>query len=164
MGCMSMAVDKRQVVLLKSLRTNNRFYALVDPESGFKNADAIEEFPEDLLLGIAYPCLEDGLNDFAVIRTTFETIDVFPDDQELRTEMMHIIGDARGNLVRRLEELRDRLRSGMAYFLGTDYREFKEHILHMASRGGIRRTLDNMMKLDIFESVAKAEAGMHGGM
>src|SRR3712207_3669615 len=85
------------VVLLKNLCTNNRFYTLVDPESGFKNADAIEYFPPNLPLGIAYPCLEDGLNDFAVIRTTFETIDVFPDDDELREEMMGIIADARGN-------------------------------------------------------------------
>src|ERR1051325_6484157 len=148
MGCMSMAVDKRQVVLLKSLRTNNRFYALVAPDSGFKNADAIEESPADLLLGIAYPCLEDGLNDFAVIRTTFETIDVFPDDDELRGEMMSIIADARGNLLPRLQELRDRLLSGQAHFLGTDLQEFKDHIVHMATRGAIRRTLDNMMKLD----------------
>jgi len=157
-------VDNRQVVLLKSLRTNNRFYALVSRDSGLKNADAIEGFPEGLLLGIAYPCLEDGLNDFAVIRTTFETIDVFPDDDELRQEMMLIIEDARSNLVRRLEELRDKLKSGQAHFLGTDYQEFKDHILHMAHRGAIRRTLDNMMKLDIFESVSKAEMAMRGGM
>lgn len=155
---MSIAVDNRQVVLLKSLRTNNRFYTLVDPESGFKNADAIADFPPELPLGIAYPCLEDGLNDFAVIRTTFETIDVFPDDQELRVEMMAIIDDARSNLIRRLGELRDRLVSGQAYFLGTDLQEFKDHILHMAHRGTIRRQLDSMMKVDVFESVAKAEA------
>ncbi len=159
---MSIAVDNRQVVLLKSLRTNNRFYALVDPDSGFKNADAIAEFPPDIPLGIAYPCLEDGLNDFAVIRTTFETIDVFPDDDELRTELMGIIDDARGNLVRRLEELRDRLTSGQAHFLGTELQEFKDHIVHMCTKGTIRRTLDNMMKVDVFESVARTGAGRGG--
>lgn len=155
---MSIAVDNRQVVLLKSLRTNNRFYTLVDPESGYKNADAIEDFPPELPLGIAYPCLEDGLNDFAVIRTTFETIDVFPDDDELRVEMMAIIADARSNLTRRLQELRDRFVSGQAYFLGTELQEFKDHVLHMAHRGTIRRQLDSMMKVDVFESVAKTEA------
>src|SRR5881394_3748968 len=98
---MSTAGDNRIVVLLKSLRTNNRFYTLVDPDLGLKNADAIAAFPHDWVLGIAYPCLEDGLNDFAVIRTTFETIDVFPDDEELRVEMMAMIADARNNLVRR---------------------------------------------------------------
>lgn len=160
---MSVAVDNRQVVLLKSLRTNNRFYALVDPDSGYKNADAIAEFPPDIPLGIAYPCLEDGLNDFAVIRTTFETIDVFPDDDELRTELMDIIDDARSNLVRRLQELRDRLTSGQAHFLGTELQEFKDHIVHMCTKGTIRRTLDNMMKVDVFESVARAEAPGRGG-
>ena len=62
---MSTTGDQREVVLLKSLATNNRFYTLVPPESGIKNADAIASFPDDLPLGIAYPCLEDGLNDFA---------------------------------------------------------------------------------------------------
>jgi hypothetical protein len=158
---MSIAVDNRVVVLLKSRRTNNRFYTLVDPESGYKNADAIDDFPPEMPLGIAYPCLEDGLNDFAVIRTTFETIDVFPDDVELRTEMMAIIADARGNLVRRLAELRDRLVEGQAHFLGTDLQEFKDHILHMVHRGTIRRQLDSMMKVDVFESVntANVKAG-----
>jgi hypothetical protein len=156
-------VDKRLVVLLKSLRTNNRFYTLVEPDSGLKNAGAIEDFPPGLPLGIAYPCLEDGLNDFAVIRTTFETIDVFPDDQELREEMMGIIADARANLTKRLEELRDRVRDGQAHFLGTQLQEFKDHVVHMATRGTIRRQLDNMMKVDVFESVAAAES-TRGGM
>lgn len=155
---MSIPADNRQVVLLKSLRTNNRFYTLVTPDSGLKNAGAIEDFPPNLPLGIAYPCLEDGLNDFAVIRTTFETIDVFPDDEDLRGEMMAIIADARGNLVRRLEELRDRIISGQAHFLGTDLQEFKDHVMHLTGRGAIRRTLDNMMKVDVFDSVAKMEA------
>src|SRR5688500_11754905 len=106
---MSNPVDQRQVDLLKSRKTNNRFYTLVPPDSGLKNADTVDEFSPELVLGIAYPCLEDGLNDFAVIRTTFETIDVFPDDEELRLELMGIIKDARGKLVDRLEELRDRI-------------------------------------------------------
>jgi hypothetical protein len=150
------------VVLLKSLETNNRFYTLVSPDSGIRNADAIAHFPPDLPLGIAYPCLEDGLNDFAVIRTTFETLDVFPDDQELRDEMMEIINDARGNLQRRLTELRDTVRTGQAHFLGTDLEEFTASVTHLVQRGTIRKTLDNMMKLDVFESVAVTEATMSG--
>jgi hypothetical protein len=158
MGCMSIAVDNRQVVLLKSLRTKNRFYALVPAESGMRNADTVEDFPPGLALGIAYPCLEDGLNDFAVIRTTFETIDCYPDDQELRSELMAIVDDARGNLVRRLKELRDLISSGQAHFLGTDMREFRDHVVHMTTKGSIRRTLDSMMKVDVFDSVAKADS------
>jgi hypothetical protein len=133
---MSVAVDNRQVVLLKSRRTNNRFYTLVDPESGFRNADAIDEFPEHL---------------------------PFRDDTELLQEMMGIIADSRGNLVRRLKELRDRIVGGQAHFLGTDLQEFKDHVVHMATRGTIRRQLDSMMKVDVFESVSKTEAGMRGG-
>jgi len=154
--------DDRIVVLLKSLETNNRFYTLVKPESGMRNADAIDHFPPDLPLGIAYPCLEDGLNDFAVIRTTFETLDVFPDDEELREEMMDIIDDARGNLKRRLSELRDTVRSGQAHFLGTVLEEFKASVLTQVTKGTTRKMLDNMMKLDVFESVAKTEAATSG--
>src|SRR5213593_1027348 len=117
---MSELNDARQVALLKSLETQNRFYALVDPELGWKNADAIPAFPDDIALGIAYPCLEDGLNDFAVIRTTFETLALFSDDRELRAEMMGIIQEARGNLMRRIGELSHRIGSGQADFLGTD--------------------------------------------
>src|SRR5207249_7527405 len=45
-----------------------------------------------------------------------------------------------------------------AHFLGTNLDEFKESIVHLATRGNIRKTLDNMMKLDVFESVATVEA------
>src|SRR3954452_12254097 len=131
MGCMSIAVDNRQVVLLKSLRTKNRFYALVSAESGMKNADTVEDFASGLALGIAYPCLEDGLNDFAVIRTTFETLDLFPDDDPIRDEMMEIVNDARQNLLRRLHELHDKIQSDTAHFLGTDYNEFKDYSVTM---------------------------------
>jgi hypothetical protein len=149
--------DNRRVALIKSLATNNRFYTLVTPESGIRNAETVAEIPEGLLLGIAYPCLEDGLNDFAVIRTTFETLDLFPEDDPIRDEMMEIINDARGNLLRRLAELRDRIHSKQAHFLGTDYSEFKGYALDMATRGYPRRNLDSMMKLNVFSSVAEAE-------
>jgi hypothetical protein len=158
MAWMNPSADNRKVVLLKSLATSNRFYTLVSSESGYHNADAIAKFPDDLILGIAYPCLEDGLNDFAVIRTTFETIDLFADDQGLRSEMMGIIHDARANLQHRLAELRDRIAVGQAHFLGTDLHEFKESLTHLVERGAIRRTLDNMMKVDVFEFVSEADA------
>jgi hypothetical protein len=149
--------DNRRVALIKSLATNNRFYTLVTPESGIRNADTVEAIPDDLLLGIAYPCLEDGLNDFAVIRTTYETLEYFPDDDAMRVELMEIINEARGKLVRRLTELRDRLGSKRAHFLGTDLEEFRGYVLDIVNRGYPRRNLDSMMKLNVFSSVAEAE-------
>ena len=149
--------DNRRVALIKSLTTNNRFYTLVGPERGIRNADAVERIPDDLLLGIAYPCLEDGLNDFAVIRTTFETLDLFPEDDPIRDEMMDIVDDARGNLLRRLQELHDKIHTFRAHFLGTDYNEFKTYALDIVNRGYPRRNLDSMMKLNVFSSVAEAE-------
>jgi len=154
--------DGRRVALIKSLATNNRFYALVPPEMGIRNADTVAEIPDSLLLGIAYPCLEDGLNDFAVIRTTYETIDYFPDDPDMRAELMEIVEDARAKLVRRLTELRDRIAARRAHFLGTDLDEFKSYALDIITRGYPRRNLDSMMKLNVFTSVAEAEGHAAG--
>ncbi|MCC6729553.1 MAG: hypothetical protein IT208_09485 [Chthonomonadales bacterium] len=154
--------DERRVVLIKSLATNNRFYALVDPASGIRNADTVERIPEELVLGVAYPCLEDGLNDFAVIRTTYETLDLFPDDEEMRHELMQIVTEARGKLCRRLAELRDRIASRSAFFLGTDLEEFKTYALDIMQRGYPRRNLDSMMKLSVFSAVAEAEVHANG--
>ncbi len=150
-------LDNRKVVLLKSEKTNNRFYTLVEPETGIKNADVIHEIPDTLLLGIAYPCLEDGLNDFAVIRTTFETLDYFPGDKEMRDELFDMISDSRTKLSLRLAELKERIAARKAHFLGTDLEEFKSYALDMVHRGYPRRNLDSMMKLDVFSSVAEAE-------
>jgi hypothetical protein len=57
------------------------------------------------VLGIAYPCLEDGLNDFAVVRTAYETLELFSTDDAMRRELHEIISDARRTLIRRLMEL-----------------------------------------------------------
>lgn len=148
--------DQRRVALIKSLATNNRFYVLAEEERGIRNADTVAQIPDDLLLGIAYPCLEDGLNDFAVIRTTFETLEYFSDDDPV-SEMMEIINDARGNLLRRLEELRHKIAINQAHFLGTEYEEFQRFALVIARKGYQRRNLDSMMKLNVFASVAEAE-------
>ncbi len=161
-GSLPIYSDNRRVALIKSVATNNRFYALVRPESGIRNADTVETIPDDLLLGIAYPCLEDGLNDFAVIRTTYETLDYFPDDDEMRKELMEIVNDARTKLVRRLTELRERIRCQRAHFLGTDLEEFKSYAMDIINRGYPRRNLDSMMKLNVFASVAEAEGHANG--
>ena len=48
--------------------------------------------------------------------------------------MMEIINDARGNLRRRLTELRDKIRVGQAHFLGTDLEEFKASFIERSSK------------------------------
>jgi hypothetical protein len=71
--------------------------------------------------------------------------------------MMEIVNDARSNLLRRLTELRDKISSRRAHFLGTDYTEFRSYAFDMVHRGYPRRNLDSMMKLNVFSSVAEAE-------
>jgi hypothetical protein len=149
------ARDEYRVALVKSLATNNRFHALVPRASAIGNAGTVEEMPHDLLLGIAYPCLEDGLNDFAVIRTAYETLDAF-DDEEMRQELGEIIADARRALARRLMELLERVLSGKAHFLGADTQKFKRCALELIQRGCSRHNLDAVMKVNVFTSVAEA--------
>lgn len=149
--------DGHRVALIKSVATGNRFYALVPPGLGIGNADTVEEIPHDLLLGIAYPCLEDALNDFAVIRTAYETLEMFPDDAPLQHELHEIITDARRTLVHRLMELLERIIARRAHFLGTDLEEFKTTALDIMHRGFPRHSLDSMMKVNVFSSVAQAQ-------
>ncbi|HTE19165.1 MAG TPA: hypothetical protein VK689_12385 [Armatimonadota bacterium] len=101
--------------------------------------------------------LEEALNDFAVIRTTLETMDVFPDDEELRAEMMEIIREAQRRLVTRLETLSRRIR--VTRFRSSDLAEFKSTMVRMASHGSARRQLDSLMKVDVFEALSETEGG-----
>jgi hypothetical protein len=78
--------------------------------------------------------LEDALNDLAVIRTTFETLEAFPDDPDLRAELAPLIRDARGSLARRLAESRPAPCGGPAGAQALDLKEFKKQLLRMAHR------------------------------
>lgn len=103
-------------------------------------------------------CPEDALHDLAVIRTTFETLDLFPDDKELRAEMMAIITDARANLIQRLGDLRASCEDDPPPAPEGQLRNFKEQIL----RGVDRHLVDRMMKEHLFVPVGEAEAKRTG--
>lgn len=155
------SLDGTRVALIKSLTTHNRFYTLARPDSGICNAGVVEEIPHDLVLGIAYPCLEDGLNDFCVVRTAFETLDLFLDDQQTCVELREMIEDARRNLTRRLMELLERIIARKAHFLGTDLHQFKLWTLKIIEQGISRYDIDTAMKVNVFSSVALTEQA-HG--
>jgi hypothetical protein len=155
--------DETCVALIKSLATHNRFYALVARDSDIHNADTVEGVPHELLLGIAYPCIEDGLNDFAIIHTAYETLERFSDDEDLQAEMTDIINETRRSLTRRLMELLERFIAHKAYFLGTDLETFKERALDLMKRGCSRHSLDNVMKVNVFSSVAATEQELGAG-
>ncbi len=156
-GSPRISFENARVALIKSLNTNNRFYTLAPPESGIVNAGTVEDIPHDLQLGIAYPCLEDGLNDFCVIRTAFETLDLFPDDNETCAELREMIEDARRTLTRRLMELLERIIARKAHFLGTDLEQFKTWTIKLIEQGVSRYDIDTAMKVNVFSSVAIAE-------
>ncbi len=78
--------------------------------------------------------LEDCLNDLAVIRTTFETLDIFPADDPIRDEIMEIVFDARNNLNRSFSALCLRLEANQAPFLW-EYEKFKTGGMKMITQG-----------------------------
>jgi hypothetical protein len=53
--------------------------------------------------------LEEGVNDLAVIRTTLETRDMFPDDEALKAELQPMVTSARESVRQHLESARREL-------------------------------------------------------
>jgi hypothetical protein len=155
-------LETAHVALIKSLSTNNRFYTLAPAGSGIVNAGTVEEIPHDLLLGIAYPCLEDGLNDFCVVRTAFETMELFPGDGAMQSELQAIVQDARQTLTRRLMELLERIIARKAHFLGTDLGQLKTWTIKLIEQGVSRYDIDTAMKVNVFSSVALSEQAQGG--
>lgn len=88
---------------------------------------------------------EDALNDFAVIRTTRETLTVFPDNADLAREMAQIVRDAAANLRRRFETTSLKLLNDVA-----DYLSFRETMEQLAAEGVLCRQIDSMLKVDVF--------------
>lgn len=102
--------------------------------------------------------LEVLLTDCAVIRTTFETLDAFPEEPDLRVEMDRIIGDARGNLLRRLDAFRADPDHRLEIFISHHGVAFRR-LFHTAATSGLpRRELDHLMKVKVFEIVAENDS------
>jgi hypothetical protein len=97
-----------------------------------------------------YPLLEDALNDMAVIRTTFETLVLFPADDPIRAEMLEVVLDARNNLIRRFQDVRDGIQANRpAYHL--DAEKIKAYVVAMMTHGYPGRVLNSMMKVMAFD-------------
>lgn len=94
--------------------------------------------------------LEEGLNELAVIRATFETMGLFPAEDSVCGEMREIIDDARHNLVRRLQALRDKIQADPGAF-PFDYARFQKYTLEMMQDGYPGRSLNRFMKVKAFD-------------
>jgi hypothetical protein len=93
--------------------------------------------------------LESALDDMAMVRTTFETLDYFPDDEPMRRELFEIIEDARQKLAAWLEELRQSIAANARGFYA-DFDAIRDYLLEMMRRGHPGRSLDSMMRLDTY--------------
>ena len=106
--------------------------------------------------------LEELLNDCAVIRTTFDTLELFPDQPELRAEMDRIITDARGNLLRRLDVCRADPDQRLGAFISQYGPAFRRLFRTAATTGLPRRQLDHLMKVSVFEAVTANDSPGEG--
>ena len=99
---------------------------------------------------------ESCLNDIAMIRSSFDITDLFPPDDPILKEIAAISVDARRNLVERFRRL-----------VASSPREhdegFKTAVLKLIEHGHPRRSLDGMMKLDVFCSVGLTERQQYSG-
>lgn len=103
--------------------------------------------------------LENMLNDCAVIRATLETFDLFPADDPIREEMREIISDARANMRRRCNQLCADIHALSVLDRSLDINEFSNIMRRLLLAGHPRCRLDAFMKLNVFQCVAKMEAG-----
>lgn len=94
--------------------------------------------------------LEPALNDFAVIRTTFETLAFFPNDQEMRQELLEIIEDTRVELAERMRATVGEIAAHPHRF-PSDLDELKGYLLSLMRDGYPGRSINVMMKLDALE-------------
>ena len=95
------------------------------------------------------PELEDSLNDCAVIRMTFETLEMFSAEDPIRDEMFEIIADARSKLLRLLFDLCDDVLT-RPETLDFNFEAFKTNTLDLMQSGYSRQGLNGMMKTDAF--------------
>src|SRR4051794_38085759 len=94
--------------------------------------------------------LADSLNDVAVIRTTFETIASFPDDEALDREMREVLQAARGGLVARLDSLAREVEANPAA-IGLDCERFRRSALDLLERGTPGSRLNELLRVDAFD-------------
>ena len=93
--------------------------------------------------------LENSLIDCAMIRVTFDTLDMFSVDDPIRAEMFTMISDARGSLMRFLFDRCDDVLT-RPETLDFNFEAFKTNTLELMQRGYPGHSLDRMMKTDAF--------------
>ena len=102
--------------------------------------------------------LEDMFNDCAVIRTTFETLDLFSADDPIREEIGEVINNAHANM-RRCTELCADVAKFTVLDRPLNIEKFSKIMRKLLVTGHPRCRLDSFMKVNVFQSIAAREAG-----
>lgn len=146
------AEEHHRVALVKSEQSGNRGYCSVDP-TVHHDGNELPALPQDRVIGIGYPCLEDGINDLSVIISTMTTLSYFdPSDKEMFDEFLPIIEEHRVHCKNRIVELRERTAELSLTMLGGDLREFKAYAVKLAKDGLQMEDARQMYNHSILES------------
>ena len=98
---------------------------------------------------------EAGLNDSAVIRTTFEAMDLFSANDSIRADMYEMVADARANLIRFLSEICGMIRANpttLPLVPPLNYSQFKACAVRAMERGVSETSLNGMLKVTVFNT------------
>jgi hypothetical protein len=94
---------------------------------------------------VLVPYFQECLRDLALIRTTLETLDLFPGDTDLEAELRPSVEDARLRLIKRLQEIDCRVTDGSGVLSDAALREFHRAMVDVSRRGMPWITLEHWM-------------------
>jgi len=132
------------------------------PDSSGWSGDA-----PDSGFGDALARLEEGLNDLSIIRTAFQTLDLFPEDAALQHELLPLMQSAQHQLTARLQRLAawsNEVRIQSAEAIGP---YFRRSMLHMIRKEDRPERLDAILAHYLgtpFERSDKPAAQRQGGL
>ena len=92
------------------------------------------------------------------VRHSLDEVERVPQEETFGLTCRLIVEAARPVLVMQTRLLRDRIEPGMRRFLDTDLSVVRRELARYASRGVNRRSLDEGLRVRVFESVARTEA------
>lgn len=98
--------------------------------------------------------LYEALTDLAIIRTTLESLNSFPTEDPIRSELAETICDARKNLSRRTGVLLEYFQAN-PYIIELDFEQFKVSALRIMTRGYPAYALNSMFKTPLFDESVK---------
>lgn len=157
------AAEESLVSLVTNLATGNKYFLYNQPD--YKDTTEVAAVPKEFIVGItdSYP-LTDWVTTFTLPTMTYLTLED-GSKKDTKTVRERILMPTRGELEKRVADLRDRFAQGTLYFMGTDLERFMETMHGLIKGGVLRSELDKEFKAEavrivgIAPTIKKGEEG-----